>query len=124
MEDEMMAWRKSQVSHANGNCVETGAWRKSRASFANHNCVEVGAWRKTTYSTHNGACIEVGGWRKSERSTPSSNCVEVGQPARTEPVIGIRDTQESTHPYRVTLEVPVAAWLVFGEKVKGGWQPA
>jgi hypothetical protein len=56
-------------------------------------------------------------FRKSRASFANGNCVEVGE---GKAVIGVRDTQESSHPYRVTLEVPAAAWASFTANVKSG----
>jgi Domain of unknown function (DUF397) len=60
---------------------------------------------------------EVGNFRKSRASFANGNCVEVGDGTA---VVGVRDTQEASHPYRTTLEVPAAAWLEFTAKVKSG----
>jgi Domain of unknown function (DUF397) len=37
------AWRKSQRSNADGNCIEVAAWRKSQRSNGSGSCVEVAA---------------------------------------------------------------------------------
>jgi hypothetical protein len=74
------------------------------------------AFRKSSHSTFNGNCAEAGNFRKSSTSFANGNCVEVGDGAG----VSIRDTQEASHPYRVTLQVPAAAWLKFTAKVKSG----
>jgi Domain of unknown function (DUF397) len=96
--------RKSSASIANGQCVEAAAWRTSSFSFANGNCAEIAGWRKASDSVNNGQCLEAGS-------------------AISEPVIGIRDTQEASHPYRITLEVPAGAWARFTHSIKEGFQP-
>lgn len=78
-------------------------------------------WRKSSFSFANGNCAEVAGWRKSTDSHANGNCTEV---AASSSVIGIRDTQEASHPYRITLQVPASAWGAFTSKVKEGFQPA
>jgi|SRR5277367_435174 len=97
-------------------------WRKSTFSTY-ENCVEVSSWRKSSRSIGNGACVEIGEWRKSNRFMFNSECVEVGQHLVMESVVGIRDTTEVTHPYRITLEVPSRAWHQFATQLKSGWQP-
>jgi hypothetical protein len=93
------AFRKPSHSAYNGDCAEVGTWWKSHASHANGNCAEVGNFRKSSLSFANG------------------NCVEVGDAAA---IVAVRDTQEATHPYRVTLEVPASEWARFTATIKNG----
>jgi len=93
-------------------------WRKSTFSFANGNCAEVAGWRKSTDSHVNGNCAEITAFRTAMASE-AGNCVEAGNGSS---VIGIRDTQEASHPYRVTLEVPAGAWGAFTSRIKEGFQ--
>ena len=48
-----------------------------------------------------------GMWRKSSRSGTQTNCVEV---ARTEPVVGVRDSKNVAGP---RLSFPPATWSDF-----------
>lgn len=56
-------------------------------------------------------------WRKSSASFANGNCAEVGVTAGG---VGVRDTQEDSHPYRITLVITPVAWREFTEKVKTG----
>jgi hypothetical protein len=50
---DILNWRKSRRSMADGNCIEVGetrrrpGWRKSRWSGYNANCVEAGSGERT-----------------------------------------------------------------------------
>ena len=72
-------------------------------------------WRKSRRSFSNGACAEVAAWRTASGSLSNGHCLEAAQLTR---VIGVRDTVEATHPYRVTLEFQSAAWQKFITAVK------
>lgn len=74
-------------------------------------------WRKSSYSGGNGDCVEVAfaDWGKSSYSDANGDCVEV---ARTEAVVGIRDSKQ--HGHGPILEFSRTEWDAFIRAVKVG----